>query len=122
MFFKGKRRRRFIAFAPSQPDASPSSALPEMARVAASFEPARFELDDRPLEVSPDRDAPRPVNSAGHENARAHAATVSEAPDGEKIYHFGCYLPAGRFYLERKITTAAKTDSRHDAIHQRTER
>ena len=121
MFFKSKRRRS-IAFAPAEPQPSSSNGLPELARIAASFEPARYELDDRQVEVSPDRDAPRPVKSGGHENARAHAATVSEASDGEKIYHFGCYLPAGRFYLERKITTAAKTDSRHDAIHERTER
>jgi|SRR5208282_880438 hypothetical protein len=120
MFFKGKRRRRFIAFAPAKPEASSSNGLPELARVAASFEPARYELDDRQVEVSPDSAAPRPVKSGG--DARAQAATVSEASDGEKIYHFGCYLPAGRFYLERKITTAAKTDSRQDAIHERTER
>ncbi len=120
MFFKGKRRRRFIAFAPAKPEASSSNGLPELARVAASFEPARFELDDRQVEVSPDRAAPRPVNSAGDQ--RAHAATVSEASDGEKIYHFGCYLPSDRTYLERKIATAAKTDSRQETIHERTQR
>jgi len=118
MFHKGKRRRRFIAFAPAEPEASSFDRLSELARIATSFEPTRYELDDYKLETSADRDEPRGVKSSGDGLARGH--TVSEASTGEKVFHFGCYPSATRFDLERKIATPA--DPRQEAIHERTER
>jgi hypothetical protein len=118
MFHKGKRRRRFIAFAPAEPEASSFDSLSEFARVATTFEPTRYELDDHKLETSADRDEPRGVKSSGDGLARVR--TVSEAPTGEKVFHFGCYPSATRFDLERKIATPAQP--RQEAIHERNER
>jgi hypothetical protein len=118
MFHKGKRRRRFIAFTQAEPGASSSDGLSELARIAASFEPVRYELDDRQLAAFPDRDEPRGLKPAGDEPARERV--VSEGSSGEKIFHFGCYPSVTRSYLGRKIATPA--DSRQQAIHERTER
>jgi len=118
MFHKGKRRRRINAFAQAEPGASSSDGLSELARIAASFEPVRYELEDRQIEASPDRDEPRGAKSSGDGLARAH--TVSEATTGEKVFHFGCYPSATRFDLKRKI--AMPTDPRQEAIHERTQR
>jgi hypothetical protein len=68
MFHKGKRRRRFIAFTQAEPGASSSDGLSELARIAASFEPVRYELDDRQLAAFPDRDEPRGLKPAGDED------------------------------------------------------
>jgi hypothetical protein len=114
MFHKGKRRRRFIAFAPAEPGASSSDGLSELARIAASFEPVRYELEDRQFEAAPDRDEPRSFKPAVYEPARTR--TVSEGSTGEKIFHFGCYPSATRFYLDKKIATPA------DPRNERTER
>ena len=108
MFHKGKRRRRFIALAQAEPEASSFDSLSEFARIATSFEPTRYELDDHKLETSADR------------YGLARARTVSETPTGEKVVHFGCYPSATRFDLERKIATPA--DPRQEANHGRTER
>lgn len=105
MFHKGKRRRRFIAFAPAEPEASSFDSLSEFARIATSFEPTRYELDDHQLETSADRDEPRDVKTSG--DGLASARTVSEASTGEKVLHFGCYPSATRFDLERKIAAPA---------------
>ena len=104
--------------APAEPEASSFDSLSELARIATSIEPTRYELDDHNLETSADRDEPRGAKSSGDGLARAH--TVSEAPTGEKVFHFGCYPSATRFYLEKKIATAA--DPRREATHERTER
>lgn len=114
MFHKGKRRRRFIALAQVEPGASSSDGLSELARIAASFEPVRYELDDRQLEATPDRDEPRSFKPAVYEPARAR--TVSEGSTGEKIFYFGCYPSATRFYLEKKVAIPA------DSRNERTER
>src|ERR1700722_6043923 len=114
MFHKGKRRRRFIPFAQAEPGASSSDGLSELARIAASFEPVRYELDDRQFEASPDRDEPRSVKPAVYEPARTR--TVSEGSTGEKIFHFGCYPSATRFDLDKKIAPPA------DSRNERTER
>ncbi len=100
---KGKRRRRFVAFAPAEPEASSFDSLPELARIAASFEPVRYEPDDHELEISADRDEPRAVKSSGDEFTRVRK--VSEASTGEKVFHFGCYPSPTRFDLEKKIAT-----------------
>jgi hypothetical protein len=98
MFHKGKRRRRFLALAPTASDAPSSDGLLELSRVASSFEPARYELlNDHQPEASSDREEAPP--------SRPH--TVSQAPTGEKIFHFGCYPSATRFYFDRKIATPA---------------
>ena len=115
MFHKGKRRRRFIAFAQSEPGASSSDGLSELARIAASSEPLRYELDDYELEVSPVRDEPRSFKPAIYEPARTR--TVSEGSTGEKIFHFGCYPSATRFDLDKKDRNPP-TDPRNE----RTER
>jgi hypothetical protein len=118
MFHKGKRRRRFIGLAQAEPEASSFDSLSEFARIATSFEPTRYELDDHKLETSAERDEPRGVKSPGDGFARAR--TVSEASTGEKVFHFGCYPSATRFDLERKIATPVQ---RHqEAIYERTER
>jgi hypothetical protein len=114
MFHKGKRRRRFIAFAPAEPGASSSDGLSELARIAASFEPVRYELEDRQFEASLDRDEPRNLKPAGEELKRER--TVSDASNGERVFHFGCYPSATRFYLDKKIATHA------DSRKERTER
>jgi hypothetical protein len=114
MFHKGKRRRRFIAFAQAKPGASSSDGLSELERIAASFEPVRYELDEYKLEVSPDRDEPRSVKPAVYESARTR--TVSEGSTGEKIFHFGCYPSATRFDLDKKIATPA--DSRNEGTYR----
>jgi hypothetical protein len=100
MFHKGKRRRRINAFAQAESGASSSDGLSELARIAASFEPVRYELEDRQFEASPDRDEPRSLKPAGDEPARERA--VSEGSAGERIFHFGCYPSATRFYLDRR--------------------
>ena len=115
MFHKGKRRRRFIPFAQAEPGASSSDGLSELARIAASFEPVRYELEDRQFEASADRDEPRSVKPAVYEPA-ARTRTVSEGSTGEKIFHFGCYPSATRFDLDKKIATPA------DSRNERTER
>ena len=117
MFHKGKRRRLFIAFAQADPEASSFDSISELTRIATSFEPARFDLDDQP-EASADRDEPRGLKSSGTGPAPAH--TVSEAPTGERVFHFGCYASATRFDLERKIATPAHP--RQEATHERIER
>ena len=116
---KGKRRRRFVAFAPAEPEASSFDSLSELARIATSFEPMRYEPDDHELdhepEISADRDEPRAVKSSGDEFTRVR--TVSEASTGEKVFHFGCYPSPTRFDLERKIATRlipSGSDSRKD--------
>jgi hypothetical protein len=114
MFHKGKRRRRFIAFAPAEPGASSSDGLSELARIAASFEPVRYELEDRQLEASPDRDEPRNLKHSGEQLKRER--TVSDASTDERVFHFGCYPSATRFYLDKKIATPA------DSRNERTER
>jgi hypothetical protein len=114
MFHKGKHRRRFIAFAQAEPDASSSDGLSELARIAASFEPLRYELEDYKLEISPDRDEPHRFKPAVYEPARTR--TVSDASTGERVFHFGCYPSATRFYLDKKIATPA------DSRNERTER
>ncbi len=101
MFHKGKRRRRLIAFAQAEPGAPSSDGLSELERIAASFEPVRYELDNRQLEAEPDE--PRNLKPAAEQLKRER--TVSDASTGEKVFHFGCYPSAARFYLERKITT-----------------
>ena len=83
MFYKGKRRRRLIASAQAEPSASSSDGLEELAHIAASFEPVRYELA-RPLDAYPDSDEPRRPEPA-------RGFTISEGSAGEKIYHFGCY-------------------------------
>ena len=118
MFHKHKRRRRFIAFAPAEPEASSFDSLSEFARVATTFEPTRYELDDHKLETSADRDELRGMKSSGDGLARVR--TVSEAPTGEKVFHFGCYPSATRFDLEGKIATPAQP--RQETIHERNER
>lgn len=118
MFRKSKRRRRFVAFAPAEPEASSFDSLSQFARIATSFEPTRYELDDHKLETSADRDEPRGVKSSGDGLARAR--TVSEAPTGERVFHFGCYPSATRFDLERKIATPAQP--RQEVTQERTER
>jgi hypothetical protein len=114
MFHKGKRRRRSTAFTQAEPGSSSSDGLSELARLAASFEPVRYELDDYKLELSPDRDEPRSFKPAIYEPARIR--TVSEGSTGEKIFHFGCYPSATRFDLDKKIATPA------DSRNERTER
>jgi hypothetical protein len=114
MFHKGKRRRRFIAFAQAEPGASSSDGLWELARIAASFEPVRYEVDDRQLEASPDRDELRDLKHSGEQLKRER--TVSDASTGERVFHFGCYPSATRFYLDEKIASPA------DSRNERTER
>jgi hypothetical protein len=118
MFHKGKRRRRFIAFAPAEPEASSFDRLSEFARITTNVEPTGYELDDHKLETSADRDEPRGVKSPG--DGLALGRTISEASTGEKVFHFGCYPSATRFDLERKIATPVHP--RQEAIHERTER
>jgi hypothetical protein len=118
MFHKGKRRRRFIAFAQAEPEASSFDSLSELTRIATSFEPARYELDDHKPEIFAVRDEPRGAKSPGDELPRAH--TVSEAPTGEKVFHFGCYSSPTRFDLERRIATPVR--AHQEATHERTER
>jgi hypothetical protein len=113
MFHKGKRRRRFVAFAPAE--ASSFDSFSELERIATSFEPARYEPDDHEPETFADRDEPQDVKSFGDGFARVR--TVSEAPTGEKVFHFGCYPSPTRFDLERKIATRfipSGSDSRKD--------
>jgi hypothetical protein len=115
MFHKGKRRRRYVAFAPAEPEASSFDSLSELERIATSFEPVRYEPDDYEPETSADRDELRGVKSSGDGLARVR--TVSEASTGEKVFHFGCYPSATSFDLERKIATRLATsgsDSRKD--------
>ena len=114
MFHKGKRRRRFVAFAPAEPGASSFDGFSELARIAASFEPVRYELEDRQLEASPDRDEPRNLKPASEQLKRER--TVSDASTGERVFHFGCYPSATSFYLDKKIATSA------DSRNERTER
>jgi hypothetical protein len=118
MFHKGKRRRRFTAFAQAEPEASSFDSLSELTRIATSFKPARYEPDEHQLETSADREEPRGVTASGGGVAPAH--TVSEAPTGERVFYFGCYASATRFDLERKIATPAH--SRQEGTHERTER
>lgn len=118
MFHKGKRRRRFISFAPAEPEASSFDSLSEFARIATSLEPTHYELDDHKLETSAGRDEPQGVKSSGDGLSRAR--TVSEASTGEKVFHFGCYPSASRFDLKRKIATPAQP--RQETIHERNER
>ena len=109
MFHKGKRRRRLIALAPPVQNTSYDGTL-ELSRVAAAFEPARYELlSDRPAESE---EPPRSKSSAGElaPTPTVSAPTVSEASTGEKIFHFGCYFSAARFYLDSKIATDAASD------------
>jgi hypothetical protein len=114
MYHKGKRRRRFIEWlAQAEPEISSSDGFSELARIGASFEPARSELYDHKLEVSPDSDERQPLKPAGEQITRGR--TVSETSTGEKIFHFGCYPSATRFYLDRKIATPAA--SNQEAIH-----
>ena len=80
MFHKGKRRRRFIPFAQAEPGASSSDGLSELARIAASFEPVRYELDDRQFEASPDRDEPRSLKPAIYEPAARTRTSSSVSP------------------------------------------
>ena len=119
MFHKGKRRRRYIAFAPAEPEASSFDSLSELARFATSFEPKRYEPEDHDLDYEPetsaDRDEPRAVKFSGGEFTRVR--TVSEASNGEKVFHFGCYPSPTRFDFERKIATRlipSGSDSRKD--------
>ena len=115
MFHKGKRRRRFVAFAPAEPEASSFDSLSELTRFAISFEPKRCEPDDHELEGPADRYEPRAVKFSGDEFTRVR--TVSEASNGEKVFHFGCYPSPTRFDLERKIATRlipSGSDSRKD--------
>ncbi len=44
MFHKGKRRRRFVAFAPAE--ASSFDSFSELERIATSFEPTLYQPDD----------------------------------------------------------------------------
>jgi hypothetical protein len=113
MFHKGKRRRRFIAFAPAE--ASSFDSFSDLERIVTSFEPARYEPDDYEPETTADRDELRDVKSFDDEFARVR--TASEASTGEKVFHFGCYPSATRFDLERKIATRlipSGSDSRKD--------
>ncbi len=113
MFHKGKRRRRFIAFVPAE--ASSFDSFSELERIATSFEPTLYQLDDHELESAADRDEPGDVKSLGDGLARVR--TVSEASTGEKVFHFGCYPSPTRFDLERKIATRlvpSGSDSRKD--------
>ena len=115
MFHKGKRRRRFVAYAPAEPEASSFDSLSELERFATSFEPKRYEPDDHELEGSADPEEPRGVKSSGDGLARVR--TVSEASTGEKVFYFGCYPSPTRFDLERKIATRlapSGSDSRKD--------
>jgi hypothetical protein len=111
MFHKGKRRRRFIALAPSEQNTSSYDGILELSRVAAAFEPARYELlNDRQAESD---ESPH-FNSTATELASTHtvsAPTVSEASTGEKIFHFGCYFSAARFYLDGKIPPGATSNN-----------
>jgi hypothetical protein len=101
MFHKGKRRSRFVAFAPAE--ASSFDSFSELERIATSFEPTLYQPDDHELETPAYREEPRPVKSSGDEFTRVR--TVSEASTGEKVFYFGCYPSATRFDLERKIAT-----------------
>lgn len=101
MFHKGKRRRRFVAFAPAE--ASSFDSFSELERIATSFEPTLYQPDDHEFEASADREEPRAVKSSGDEFTRVR--TVSEASTGEKVFHFGCYPSPTKFDLERKIAT-----------------
>ena len=112
MFHKGKRRRRFIDFAIAESGATSLDGLSELARVAAIFEPARYELINDRQSDSPIDDPPR-LQPESAEPVRTR--TVSETPGGEKIFHFGCYPSATRFYLDRKSATPAA--SHQEAIH-----
>jgi hypothetical protein len=109
MFYKGKRRRRLIAFAQAEPGASSSDGLAELAHIAASFEPVRYELGNSRLNAYADTDEP-------HSPVPAREFTVSEGSAGERIYHFGCYaadeLPAGIEDRSRRFPSA--TVSRKD--------
>ena len=112
MFHKGKRRRRFIAFAPAE--ASSFDSFSELERIATSFEPTLYH-DDHEFEASADREEPQAVKSSGDEFTRVR--TVSEASSGEKVFYFGCYPSPTRFDLERKIATRlaqSGSDSRKD--------
>ena len=114
MFHKGKRRRRFVAFAPAE--ASSFDSFSELERIATSFEPTLYQPDDHEFEASADRDdGPRSVKSSGDGLARVR--TVSEASTGEKVFYFGCYPSPTRFDLEKKIATRlipTGSDSRKD--------
>jgi hypothetical protein len=113
MFHKGKRRRRFIELVSTAPDAASSDGLLELSRVAAIFEPARYELlNEHPPEASDDRDEPQRFTPA---SVPARTRTVSETSTGEKIFHFGCYPSATRFYFDQKRATPAA--SHPEAIH-----
>ncbi len=59
MFHKGKRRRRFVAFAPAE--ASSFDSFSELERIATSFEPTLYQLDDHELESAADCDEPGDV-------------------------------------------------------------
>ena len=111
MFHKGKRRRRFIDFAIAESGATSLDGLSELARVAAIFEPARYELINDRQSDSGNDDPPRLQAEA----EPAQPRTISETPGGEKIFHFGCYPSATRFYLDRKSATPAA--SHQEAIH-----
>jgi hypothetical protein len=113
MFHKGKRRRRFIAFAPAE--ASSFDSFSELERIATSFEPTLYQSDDHELEASADREGSRAVKSSGDGLARVR--TVSKASTGEKVFYFGCYPSPTRFDLEKKIATRlipTGSDSRKD--------
>jgi hypothetical protein len=71
-----------------------------LARIASSFEPTRYELDDV-------RTAPAP-HSQEEEHEKPATGPISsvraapESPAGEKVFHFGCYSSAGRIYWDRR--------------------
>jgi hypothetical protein len=107
MFHKGKRRRRFIALAPTEQNTSSYDGTLELSRVAAAFEPARYELlNDRQAE-SDESPHFKPNADELASTTTVSAPTVSEASTGEKIFHFGCYFSAARFYLDSKFPPAA---------------
>jgi len=97
MFHKGKRRRRFVAFAPAE--ASSFDSFSELERIATSFEPTLYQPDDHEFEASADREEPRAVKSSGDEFTRVR--TVSEASTGEKVFSFRL-LPVANQVRPRK--------------------
>ena len=103
MFHKGKRRLR----SSTQADAASEKSvleredasfheISELSRVAATFEPARSELDIHQFEFAQYAAEPRSLKRSGDELIRRRK--VSEIPAGEPIFHFGCYPSASRFH------------------------
>jgi hypothetical protein len=105
MFHKGKRRRRFINFASIGPEVSLAGDVSELARIASSFEPIRYELGDPVIEsaaLSEEREREEPATKP-----IASVRAASEVPAGEKVFHFGCYSPSEKIYWEGKDAAGA---------------